>query len=170
MGLCGPAQRNRDRSWEVCRLAKLPPRWLDISRSRQPPAQACYRRFQMQPSESKHIGAATLEKYSLQKLDLEAGERVECHLPVCGACRAQLAEIEPFSTIHNTQDGPFYSRVTQLRNGSFFARHWGCQIDGGGRHPDLASASKYLLDSFIQMFPEHDCRKGCVAPKERAHG
>jgi hypothetical protein len=69
--------------------------------------------------------------------------------------------IEPFNTVHYTQDGPFYSRITRLRDGSFAARHWGCQIDGGGRYLDLAGACKYLVDSFAQMFPEHACGEAC---------
>ena len=109
----------------------------------------------------EHIGAATLERYSLQELGPEALEAAECHLLICAACRERLAGIEPFNTIHYTPDGPFYSRITQLRDGSFAARHWGCQIEGGGRYLDLAGACRYLVDSFAQMFPEHECSEGC---------
>jgi hypothetical protein len=116
----------------------------------------------MEHLDGEHIGEATLEDYSLQKFGPEALEAAECHLLVCADCRDRLAGIEPFSAIHFTRDGLFYSRVTQLRDGSFWARHWGCQIDGGGCHRDLASAVKYLLDSFLQMFPEHQCGAGCV--------
>jgi hypothetical protein len=93
-------------------------------------------------SGDEHIGAATLEGYSLRELGPEALEAVECHLLICAACRDGLAGIEPFNTVHSTQDGLFYSRVTQLRDGSCAARHWGCQIHGGSRYDDLAAARK----------------------------
>jgi hypothetical protein len=115
---------------------------------------------------SDHVAAATLEAYSLQDLTVEAVETVENHLLVCETCRTRLAGIEPFNTVHYTQDGPFYSRVTRLRNGVFAARHWGCQIDGGRRCDDLASACKYLVESFAQMFPEHKCVEGCGDTRE----
>ena len=97
----------------------------------------------------------------MQELGPEGLEAAEGHLLICALCRNRLAGIEPFNTIHYTADGPFYSRVTKLRNGSFEARHWGCQIDGGGRYSDLAGACKYLVDSFAQMFPEHKCSAAC---------
>jgi len=115
----------------------------------------------MHGSVEEHIGAATLQGYSLQELGPEALEAAECHLLVCSRCRNRLAGIEPFNAVHYTQDGPFYSRITKSRDGSFCARHWGCQIDGGCRHPDLAAACKYLADSFAQMFPEHECGREC---------
>ena len=115
----------------------------------------------MLSSGEEHIGAATLEGYSLQELGPEALEAVECHLLICAACRDQLAGIEPFNTVHSTRNGPFYSRITQLRDGSFAARHWGCQINGGSRYDDLAAACKYLLDSFVRMFHGHKCGEGC---------
>jgi hypothetical protein len=115
----------------------------------------------MLSSGEEHIGAATLEGYSLQEFGPEAPEAVECHLLICAACRDRLAGIEPFNTVHSTRNGPFYSRITQLRDGSFAARHWGCQINGGSRYADLAAACKYLLDSFVRMFPGHKCGEAC---------
>jgi len=107
----------------------------------------------------------TLERYSLGEFGPAALEAVvECHLLICAACRDRLAEIEPFKTVHDTQDGPFYSRITQLRDGSFAAHHWGCQIDGGSRYQDLAAARKYLVDSFAEMFSEHECGEACSGP------
>ena len=123
----------------------------------------------MHGSGEEHIGAATLEGYSLQELGPEALEAVECHLLICAACRDQLVGIEPFNTVHSTRNGPFYSRITQLRDGSFAARHWGCQINGGSRHDDLAAACKYLLDSFVRMFHGHKCGEGCGDATPRAN-
>jgi len=115
----------------------------------------------MLSSGEEHIGAATLEGYSLRELGPAALEAVECHLLICADCRDRIAAIEPFNTVHSTQDGLFYSRVTQLRDGSFAARHWGCQIHGGSRYDDLAAARKYLLCSFARMFPNHKCGEAC---------
>jgi hypothetical protein len=116
----------------------------------------------MHGSIDEHIGAATLERYSLGEFGPAALEAVvECHLLVCVACRDRLAGIEPFNTVHSTQDGPVYSRITQMQDGSFSARQWGRQLEGGGRYQDLAAARKYLLDSFAHMFPEHRCDESC---------
>ncbi|MGD0668735.1 MAG: hypothetical protein ABSB23_14335 [Bryobacteraceae bacterium] len=116
----------------------------------------------MHGSIDEHIGAATLERYSLGQFGPAVLEAVvESHLLICAACRDRLAGIEPFNTVHFTEDGPIYSRITQMQNGSFSARHWGRQIDGGSCYQDLAAARKYLRDSFAQMFPEHRCVEAC---------
>ncbi len=128
--------------------------------------EACYRSLQRQWAHSmEHIGFNTLEDYSLQECGSKALGAVDRHLLICAACCERLARIEPFNTIHYTPDGPFYSRITQLQCGSFWAHHWGCQIEGWGRYPDLASARKYLIDSFVQMYPEHECNDTCVGPR-----
>jgi hypothetical protein len=123
----------------------------------------------MHSSGEEHLGAATLEGHSLQKLGPEALEAVECHLLLCAACRDRLVGIEPFNTVHSTQNGLLYLRITQLRDGSFASRYWGCQIDGGSRHDDLAAACKYLLDSFVKTFPGHECGEGCGDVTPRAN-
>lgn len=97
----------------------------------------------------------------MQNLGPEAVEATECHLLVCTDCRDGLVAIEPFSAIHSTEDGLFSSRITQRRDGTFWAHHWGCQIDGGCLYLDLSSARRYLLDSFVEMFPEHACGEAC---------
>ena len=115
----------------------------------------------MHGSIEEHIETATLEDYSLRRLGPEAVGAVEGHLLVCARCRDWLAGIEPFNSIHYTEDGPFYSRITLLQDGSLWAHHWGCEIDGGGRYRDRADACKYLRDAFEQMFPEHECGDEC---------
>src|ERR1017187_3492462 len=122
---------------------------------RQPPTQACYRPFQMHGSIEEHIGAANLEGYSLQELGPEALEAAESHLLICAACQKRLAGIEPFNTIHYTPDGPFYSRITQLRDGSFRARHWGCQIDGGGGYADRSEERRVGKECRSRWSPYH---------------
>jgi hypothetical protein len=124
----------------------------------------------MHSSIEGHIGAAILERYSLRELATEELEAVERHLSRCSACRGGLTGIEPLNTVRQTQDGPFYSRITRLRDGSYVARHWGCQIHGGWRHGDLAAACKYLADSVAEMFPEHCCTEECTdAPPSAEH-
>ena len=119
----------------------------------------------MHGSFEEHIGAATLEQYSLQVSLPEAEEAVECHLQICAACRDRLERIEPFNMIHFTPSGLLRSRVTRLHGGSFWAHHWDCQVDVWGRFPTLASARKYLVDSFVHLFPEHECSNACTGPR-----
>jgi len=120
---------------------------------------------QMSGPVGEHIGITTIECYSLEQLGSDDREAVERHLRICAGCRDRLVGVEPFNTIHYTPEGPFYSRITQLRDGSFHARHWGCQIDGGDNYLDLDAARTYLLESFVQMFPEHECGKACHGPR-----
>jgi hypothetical protein len=119
----------------------------------------------MRGSIEEHIEAAVLEQYSLQVSYPEALEALERHLRICAACRDRLKRIEPFNMIHCTPDGPFYSRITQLKDGYFSAHHWGCQVDVWGRFRDLARARTYLIESFAQMFPKHECSNTCVWPR-----
>ena len=124
----------------------------------------------MQGSVEKHIDAATLEQYSLRKLGPEAQKVAECHLLICPPCCERLAGIEPFNIVHYTEEGLFYSRITHLRDGSFCARHWGCQIDGGSSYPDFDGACNYLLESFAHLFPEHECVEACGGTSENGKG
>jgi hypothetical protein len=111
--------------------------------------------------EKDHWSAETLEEYSLGKLDSSQAALLEEHLLICHQCIAELADIEGFNFIHYTPEGPFYSRVTRLRNGIFFARHWGCELEGGREFRTRGAAKAYLLRSFAQMFPEHICTRRC---------
>ena len=77
----------------------------------------------MHGSIEEHIEAAVLEQYSLQVSYPEALEALERHLRICAACRDRLNRIEPFNMIHCTPDGPFYSRITQLKDGYFSVHH-----------------------------------------------
>jgi hypothetical protein len=119
----------------------------------------------MQGSCDGHIGAATLEQYSLQVSLPEAEEVVEYHLQICAACRDRLERIEPFNMIHFTLNGLFRSRVTRLQGGSFWAHHWDCQVAVWGRFLTLASARNYLIDSFVHLLPEHECSNACTGPR-----
>ena len=143
--------------------------YLDCGRgpcgNRRRPPKARYRSLWMHGSIEEHVGAATLERYSLGEFGPAALEAVvESHLLICAACRDRLAAIEPFNKVHFTLDGPIYSRITQIQDRSFAARHWGRQMEGGRRFQDLPTACQYLFDSFAQMFPEHTCGEACSGP------
>jgi len=108
-----------------------------------------------------HKSLEELESYSLGKVAPSQLAALEEHLLICGQCRAKLAAIEPFSYVHYTKDGPVYSRITSLRTGAFFARHWGRNLEGGKEFRMRARAKAYLLRSFSEMFPEHICTARC---------
>ena len=109
----------------------------------------------------EHIRAATLEQYSLQMSGPTALDAVEYHLEICAACRDRLERIEPFNMIHFTPEGHFHSRITQMQDAHYWAHYWNCQIHDGRSFRDRDDAVTYLLDSFIKLFPEHECSKLC---------
>jgi hypothetical protein len=41
------------------------------------------------------------------------------------------------------------------------ARHWGRQLDGGRTCDSVEEANAYLMESFQQMFPKHECSEHC---------
>jgi len=113
------------------------------------------------PLAEGHKSEEGLESYSLGRLAPSHVAALEEHLLICERCRAKLADIEPFNVVHYTSDGPFYFRITRLRTGTFFARHWGRNLEGGKEFRTRASAKTYLEASFFQMFPEHICTSRC---------
>ncbi len=115
-----------------------------------------------------HLSDASLETYSLTQVDESALSETEEHLLVCDFCRARLEAIEPVNFVHNTVDGPIYSRITRLRSGKVMARHWGNILDGGGLFGSVSAGKRYLNESFSQMFPEHSCNGRCGLTQE--HG
>ena len=115
----------------------------------------------MDNSVAPHRSEEELENYSLGRIAPSHSAALEEHLLVCESCRARLSGIEPFNFVHYTKDGPFYSRVTRLRTGTFRARHWGRNLEGGKEFRTLAGAKVYLVRSFAEMFPEHTCTTRC---------
>jgi len=114
-----------------------------------------------------HISASELESYSLGRLSPSPVAALEEHLLICERCRDRLTGIEPYNFVHYTIEGPFYSRITRLRTGSFFARHWGLSLRGGKEFRSRQGARAYLARTFAQMFPEHTCSELC-GPTQRA--
>ena len=110
-----------------------------------------------------HQTAEDLESYSLGTLALSLLPGLEQHLLICTRCRDRLSAIEPYNFVHYTRDGPFYSRVTRLRTGTFFARHWGRSLEGGKEFRTRGGAKAYLVRAFPQVFPEHICTARCGA-------
>ena len=119
----------------------------------------------MQGCVDQHQTAEDLENYSLGRLATSRLCGLECHLLICQPCRERLNAIEPYNFIHYTREGPFYSRVTMLRTGALFARHWGRGLEGGKEFETHAYAEKYLVRSFSLLFPAHACTARCGATK-----
>lgn len=115
-----------------------------------------------------HCSVEALESYSLGRLAPTRAVRLEEHLVICQGCRDRLDRLEPFNFVHDTEDGPFYSRITRLRSGHFFARHWNLVLEGGKEFRSHQGARAYLLRSFCQMFPEHICSNACGSTKPAA--
>src|ERR1039457_2510360 len=110
-----------------------------------------------------HQSGEALESYSLGRLIPSRTAAFEQHLLICHQCQAKLNAIEPYNFVHYTGDGPFYSRVTKLRTGMLFARHWGRSLEGGKEFRTRESAKAYLERAFPQVFPEHTCTARCGA-------
>jgi|ERR1017187_7745950 hypothetical protein len=117
----------------------------------------------MQEDADGHQSGEDLESYSLRSLAPSRTGAFEQHLLFCQQCRARLHAIEPYNFVHYTRDGPIYSRVTKLRTGAFFARHWGENLEGGKEFRTKRGAKAYLARTFARMFPEHKCTARCGA-------
>ena len=117
----------------------------------------------MQADIDAHESGEDLESYSLGRLAPSRAAAVERHLLICQRCRAKLNAIEPYNFVHYTSDGPFYSRITKLRTGTFIARHWGRSLEGGKEFRTRKGAKAYLARTFSRMFPEHACTARCGA-------
>lgn len=121
--------------------------------------------LRMQANADDHQTRADLESYSLGKLAESPTPGFELHLLICRRCRSGLDAIEPYNFVHYTNDGPFYSRITRLRSGMFFARHWGRSLEGGKEHRTREAGKAYLVRSFFLLFPEHTCTARCGASR-----
>jgi hypothetical protein len=115
----------------------------------------------MQAPAANHQSREDLESYSLGKLAGACAPGFERHLLICQGCRAKLSAIEACNFVHYTRDGPFYSRITRLRTGTFVARHWGRSLEGGKEFPTREGGEAYLVRSFFLLFPEHTCTARC---------
>jgi len=112
-------------------------------------------------SDDEHLSEENLESFSLGRVAPSRVAGFEKHLLICEPCRQRLIAIEAYNYIHYTIDGLIYSRVTKLRSGMFFARHWGRQMEGGKEFRSTNAAKAYLIRTFRQMFPEHLCEPRC---------
>jgi hypothetical protein len=115
----------------------------------------------MEGNQQGHPSAEDLENYSLGRLPASRISGFEEHLFICQRCRSRLNAIEPYNFVHYTNDGPFYSRITGLRNRKFLARHWGRSLEGGKEFATKQGAKAYLLRTFGRIFPEHACTARC---------
>ena len=115
----------------------------------------------MHAPSGNHRSGTELESYSLGRLGASQAAVLEEHLLICEQCTEALLAIEIFNFVHYTREGRFYSRITRLESGSFFARHWGRDLEGGREFRTRSAAKAYLTRSFSQMFPEHACSSRC---------
>ena len=133
----------------------------------------------------KHPRRTQLDEYTFDRLTGADLVTVEEHLLICEPCwryveledefrgalvrahslqnrtRKGLWQCGPLKFVHHTADGPIFSEVTRLGKGKWSGRHWGRQLDGSHLTSTLWEANEYLLDSFVQMFPEHRCTRRC---------
>jgi hypothetical protein len=110
-----------------------------------------------------HQSSEDLEDYSLGRLASSRTPALEQHLLICPQCRTDLTDIEPYNFVHYTREGPFYSRVTKLRTGKLFARHWSRSLELGKEFRTHRDAQAYPAITFCQMFPHHVCTARCGA-------
>ncbi|HXM43381.1 MAG TPA: hypothetical protein VN924_19250 [Bryobacteraceae bacterium] len=108
-----------------------------------------------------HQSDEDLESYSLGRLASSRTAALEQHLLVCPTCRTELDAIELYNFVHYTREGPFYSRVTKLRTGKLFARHWSRSLEVGKEFRTHHEAKAYPALTFCQMFPHHVCTARC---------
>lgn len=72
---------------------------------------------------------------------------------------------------HDTEDGLIVSEATRVGQKKWFAHHWGPELDGGISTKTLRDAMTYLIESFRQMFPEHQCTERCETDEmEKSRG
>ena len=127
-----------------------------------------------------HPSSDQLEAYSLGLLSDADLDETEEHLLICECCQDELAladrhiraaksgaatsrTIMRLRSIHITADGPIFGAVHIGTDGKWLARHWDRQLDGGRICSSVDEADAYLMDSFWQMFPEHECSQQCLA-------
>jgi hypothetical protein len=108
-----------------------------------------------------HQSGGDLESYSLGRLAASLTAAFEWHLLICQGCRTELTAIETYNFVHYTGDGPFHSRITKLRTGRVFARHWGRIMEGGKEFRTCGRAKAFLVRTFVLIFPEHACTARC---------
>ena len=110
-----------------------------------------------------HQSGEDLESYSLRRLAPSRTGALEQHVLFCRHCREKLKAIQPYDFVHHTRDGPICLRITKLRSGGFFARHWSKNLEGGKEFRTRRGAQAYLARTFARMFPEHTCTARCGA-------
>jgi anti-sigma factor RsiW len=122
-----------------------------------------------------HPTSDEMDEYVLGRLTDAALVKTEEHLLHCSDCQCKVEILEAMIAVlreaprirvalrfqHETQDGIITSEVIRISRRKWLARHTGPQLDGGVTTSTLAAANAYLVDSFAQMFPEHECTEKC---------
>jgi hypothetical protein len=127
-----------------------------------------------------HTTEQQIENLATGRLTTNESIQVQRHIYKCPDCLKKLIEItyvqelaglapeplavptrrKPLSFIHDTADGPIYSKV-ERRGRKWIARHWGDQLNGMRACATIREANEYVVASFNQMFPEHRCTERC---------
>jgi hypothetical protein len=132
-----------------------------------------------------HPSSDELEAYSLGLSSGADLEQVEEHLLICERCQNELALTDQYiramktafaslqsgsrlRSVHITEDGPVFGAIHCGADGKWVARHWGRQLDGGRICDSMEEANAYLMESFRQMFPDHQCSEKCREESVRA--
>jgi hypothetical protein len=125
-----------------------------------------------------HLSSDDLEGYSMETASNADLERVEEHLLYCQQCQDEMVLTDQYiramkgalaaprtgrrlRSIHITEDGPVFGAMHRGADGKWIARHWGRQLDGGRTCDSVEEANAYLMESFQQMFPRHQCSEQC---------
>jgi anti-sigma factor RsiW len=126
-----------------------------------------------------HVEAKVLEQYALDGLSANRALAIEEHLSICGACRERLTESElfierlralyrgfdsiPLDHVHLTEEGPIRLKVEKSEGcDEWSAVLSGAEIEMRGRFLTVLEANEFLLRSFREMFPGHQCSDGCM--------
>jgi hypothetical protein len=123
-----------------------------------------------------HIDDGSLELYALGRVSQFEVVALEEHLLVCPYCTERLASVADFATAardaalimttdlvatHRTNDGPVHLYVRRTSVNAWLATIRGETLGGGVAATTRDEAVDLCLRSFAEMFPEHQCGRGC---------
>ena len=125
-----------------------------------------------------HPSSDELEAYSLGLSSDTDLEKVEEHLLICERCQNELALTDQYiramkvalassqtgrrlRSIHITEDGPIFGAMHSRSRWQMGSSALGQATRWWPTCDSVEEANAYLMDSFQQMFPEHDCSEQC---------
>ena len=125
-----------------------------------------------------HIDDGTLELYALGRVSSFEIVSVEEHLLICPLCRVRLQRVAEFAVTmreatriivsteliatHRTDDGFIHLYVRPVGPDTWVATIRGDMIGGGVSAATRSEAVDLCTANFKEMFPEHQCNRGCT--------